>query len=160
MPVEGLALSKSKCQKKKHRQMQLRKEKVLLINKQAPEVSPARIDHCQSKCRWKRNIVSGMEPQTRMISSTLSKLLDSEMRLVNHLEIMLKALKYLSPHAIQTPWSLSGRLKATKLYLMPTQKTRRRCRLSKILKSGTNLTRIKNRVLPSLERNLCTSHSI
>jgi hypothetical protein len=43
---------------------------------------------------------------------------------------------------------------------MPTQKTRRRWRLSKILKSGTNLTRIKNRVLPSLERSLCTSHSI
>jgi len=106
-------------------------------------------------------IVRGMEAQTKMISSTSSILLNSaEMRLVYNLEKMVRASRFLSPHVIQTQSIRIGRLKATKLYLIPIQRAQSRGRLSKLLRSGTNLIRIKSRDLLSLERNLCTSHSI
>jgi hypothetical protein len=105
-------------------------------------------------------IVRGMEAQTRMISSTSSMLLNSEMKPVNNLEKMVRASRCLSPHVIQTPSILIGRLKATKLYPIPIQTAQSRGQLSKLLKSGTNLIRIKSRDLLSLERNLCISHSI
>ena len=101
-----------------------------------------------------------MVAQTRMISSTSSMLLNLEMKPVNNLEKMVRASKFLSPHVIQTRSIRIGRLKATKLYPIPIQRAQSRGRLSKLLKSGTNLIRIKSRDLLSLERNLCTSHSI
>ena len=98
-----------------------------------------------------------MEPQTRMISSTLSMVLNSEMRLVNHLEIMMTAIKFLSPIVIPTPSSLLDRLKVTMLNLMPSQKTQSRGLLNKILELGP---RIQSPDPSSVERNLCISHSI